>query len=95
MELVDVRTELLADDGKLGQRRVFDSVNGRWVPARCHPDNRQQQQEEREQGQETVIGQQGRQRPAPIISELPDHAYHEGHGCRALLRTVNGPKHGR
>jgi hypothetical protein len=67
---VDVALELVADDRELGQGRVQHALFEGGMPGEHEAEHRDEDQQQREQGEKAVPGKQGGEVAALVVAEL-------------------------
>ena len=86
LERVHVLAQLAADDRELGERRVDQPVLEAGIPLQHEAEDGHEQEQQREQRQEPVVGDQRRQVGALVVAELVDHR--EGEAQPAVTALV-------
>src|SRR5207253_10408057 len=90
-ERLDVLRDLIADDREVRQRRVDESVLEIRVVLRDEPKDRHEQQEQREDGKEHVVRDDGGERASSVVAELLDDAERETGDPMPLLERIDSP----
>jgi hypothetical protein len=83
--------ELVAQDGKLDERRAQDRVVGILAAAEHEPQDRDEEQQQREYRHERAVGERRGESATAVVTELADHRHHKRQRCMTLLVLVNGP----
>jgi hypothetical protein len=65
--------ELVPDDRELGQRAVDELLLQRLVAGKREPEHGGEDQQQREEGEEPVVGDEGGEVPALVVGELVHH----------------------
>ncbi len=88
LDRTDVAPELVADHRELTERSVDQVLLEVGPVGQDEAEDRHEGQEEREEGQEAVVGDERRQRAGVVVAELlHDREWHGGHGV-TLLEAV-------
>ena len=85
---VDVALQLIADDRELAERRVQDFGLVLRVAFEHEAEHGHEQQQQREQRGEAVVGDQRRELPGAVVAELLDHRRGKAQPRAALLDAV-------
>jgi hypothetical protein len=93
LDAADAVLDLPAGDGELGGDRVDDPLLQRRVAGQGVAEQGDEHQQQREQGQEAVVGEQGRVLAGLVVAELPDHPHLEAEHAVPLLEAVDRPQH--
>ena len=88
LQRVDVALQLIADDRELAERRVQDFGLVLRVAFEHEAEHGHEQQQQREQRGEAVVGDQRRELPGAVVAELLDHRRGKAQPRAALLDAV-------
>jgi hypothetical protein len=91
-EGVDVLFQLGAEDGELGQGRVQHLLLQGWVVAEEVAEHGDQDQQQRQEGEEAVVGEQGGEVAALVVAELLHHRERDADPGVLLLVAVDAPQ---